>query len=225
MSMRSYGLALSVVRKELMTYQHNPDLNIANMKRAGAGWIFAVVTQYSGSRLTVNDGYNSVVVTLRSADKRVHAGILTTLRSTLLAGSMPAVAIKLQYNKLCRTASVWRPCDRSWRNPCIVLLERKRECHIPALQPSPEINWRDITDATKKYRAYLASRDWALKKLAVRERSGGHCERKCGRKATQVHHQTYINIYNEGLEDLLHVCGPCHAYLSGRTHSDPSARQ
>ena len=103
-------------------------------------------------------------------------------------------------------------------------LRRRLRQEARALQPSPEIRWQDLIDDIEKYKAYLASRDWVLKVNAVRERSGGYCERRCGNKATQVHHQTYIRLYNERLEDLLHVCGPCHAYLSGKIHTDPTTR-
>ena len=71
----------------------------------------------------------------------------------------------------------------------------------------------------------MASRDWAIKKQAVRERSGGLCERGCGNPAAQVHHQTYANLYREPLEDLLHVCRPCHEFLSGETDVDPVTTQ
>lgn len=70
------------------------------------------------------------------------------------------------------------------------------------------------------YGTYLASREWALKKAAVRERSGGLCE-NCGRAATQTHHKTYDRLYNERLDDLMDVCRPCHAFFSGQAHVDP----
>ena len=74
------------------------------------------------------------------------------------------------------------------------------------------------------YQRYLASREWALLKKKVRERSGGLCER--GHvdpvKATAVHHLTYERIGQEWLEDLLHVCDACHTFLSGDTDFDPA---
>lgn len=76
---------------------------------------------------------------------------------------------------------------------------------------------------TFDYQEYLASRDWALLKNQVRERSGGTCER-CHRAPHQsTHHLTYARIGHELLEDLLGVCGPCHEYLSGKLHDDPAA--
>ena len=74
------------------------------------------------------------------------------------------------------------------------------------------------------YGVYMASREWALKKRAVRERSGGICERCKKAPATQVHHLTYERLYRELLSDLLHVCRPCHEYESAVTDYDPAVQ-
>jgi hypothetical protein len=74
----------------------------------------------------------------------------------------------------------------------------------------------------EKYHVYLASREWALKKEAVKDRSGGICERCMNNKSEAVHHLSYQHIYDEPLEDLLDVCGACHEYLSGKSNIDPS---
>lgn len=77
----------------------------------------------------------------------------------------------------------------------------------------PEIDWKDLKIGQEKYHAYLASREWATKRLAVIERACGDCE-KCGiRKIRSVHHQTYIRLYNEKLEDLLGLCDECHSKI------------
>ena len=75
-----------------------------------------------------------------------------------------------------------------------------------------------------KYPQYLASREWALKREAVRKRSGNKCER-C-KKAPQdaVHHLTYERVGNEHLEDLQAICDPCHEFLSGKSDYDPAYR-
>ena len=72
-----------------------------------------------------------------------------------------------------------------------------------------------------KYHAYLASREWGLKKRAVRERCAGRCERCRMRRMTAVHHLTYAHVGNEPLEELLGVCEPCHDYLGGNRDTDP----
>jgi hypothetical protein len=78
------------------------------------------------------------------------------------------------------------------------------------------------------YQRYLASREWAVLKRMVRERSYGACER-CGAgrldpnesNIAAVHHLTYERIGHELLEDLLGVCAGCHAWLSGLSDIDP----
>lgn len=81
--------------------------------------------------------------------------------------------------------------------------------------------WQDMPNGREKYQAYLASREWAILKTAVRERSGGTCERCKHDEATECHHQTYDRIYCERLEDLLDVCGPCHRFVSNKSKEDP----
>jgi hypothetical protein len=71
------------------------------------------------------------------------------------------------------------------------------------------------------YQEYLASREWALLREAVRERSGDKCER-CGGPQQAVHHLTYERIGHEELTDLQAVCNPCHEYLSAKTDIDPT---
>ncbi|HEY6363176.1 MAG TPA: hypothetical protein VI585_00155 [Candidatus Binatia bacterium] len=71
------------------------------------------------------------------------------------------------------------------------------------------------------YKRYLASREWAQRKEAVRKRSGGFCERCLWGDYEATHHLTYANIGNEPLEDLLGVCNACHEYLSAKSDHDP----
>lgn len=70
---------------------------------------------------------------------------------------------------------------------------------------------------------YYASREWAILKEQVRERSGGRCERCGNRPYEQTHHLTYERLGNELLEDLQGLCAPCHEYVSGKRHEDPLA--
>lgn len=72
-----------------------------------------------------------------------------------------------------------------------------------------------------KYQKYLASREWALKREAVRDRSEDWCEH-CGAERQQaVHHVTYERLYNEPLTDLMAVCNPCHEWLSAKRSVNP----
>jgi hypothetical protein len=74
-----------------------------------------------------------------------------------------------------------------------------------------------------EYQRYLASREWAVLKEAVRQRSKGVCERCHFNKHEQTHHLTYERIGREVIDDLLGVCSICHEYLSGKTNLDPVA--
>ena len=72
-----------------------------------------------------------------------------------------------------------------------------------------------------EYHTYLASREWALLKLAVRMRSGGRCERCYFGSAAQVHHETYERIGHEDVNDLMDLGDGCHEFLSGKRDGDP----
>ena len=72
-----------------------------------------------------------------------------------------------------------------------------------------------------EYKTYLASREWALLKRRLRERSSDRCERCRHRPYQQTHHVTYERIGHEHLTDLLAVCSPCHEFLSARRDDDP----
>jgi hypothetical protein len=73
-----------------------------------------------------------------------------------------------------------------------------------------------------EYQKYLASREWAVLKRQVRERSRGKCERCHRRPHEQTHHLTYERLGAELLEDLQGLCETCHEYVSGRRHVDPA---
>jgi hypothetical protein len=82
-------------------------------------------------------------------------------------------------------------------------------------------DWKEMADGNEKRQHYYASREWALLREAIKERSGGTCERCRRVDGEQVHHLHYATLYRERLEDLQHVCRPCHAFLSGKSHDDP----
>ena len=83
-------------------------------------------------------------------------------------------------------------------------------------------DWRNIADDREKYNAYLCSREWSVKKEAVKERCGGICERCGALPVGHVHHLTYSRKYNEELEDLQGRCKPCHEFEHGKSDFDPS---
>jgi hypothetical protein len=79
-----------------------------------------------------------------------------------------------------------------------------------------------VISAPIPYKQYLASREWMLKREAVRHRSGNKCERCKTGPQDAVHHLTYERVGNELLEDLQAICDPCHKFLSAKSHFDPA---
>ena len=71
-------------------------------------------------------------------------------------------------------------------------------------------------EARERYRRYLQSDAWKTKRKAVLQASGFRC-RRCGAPATEVHHETYKRIYNEGMSDLTALCSNCHEAAHTRT--------
>jgi len=85
------------------------------------------------------------------------------------------------------------------------------------------LDWKSLPNGTKKRHAYYASREWALKRNAVRTRANGKCERCGSDESCQVHHLSYQHLYNEPLEELQLVCENCHQFESGKSDVDPAA--
>ena len=59
------------------------------------------------------------------------------------------------------------------------------------------------------YKRYLASDEWKAKRNTILKMAGYRC-RICGKRATQVHHETYRRVFNEKLTDLTALCNLCH---------------
>ena len=70
--------------------------------------------------------------------------------------------------------------------------------------------------ARAKYQKYLQSDMWQQKRASVLKLAGYTC-RRCGARATEVHHETYKRLYKERLSDLTALCGPCHR----KAHTKP----
>jgi hypothetical protein len=60
------------------------------------------------------------------------------------------------------------------------------------------------------YPSYLKTDKWANIRDKIMARAGGVCEGCLERPATQVHHATYNNIYDELAFQLVALCRPCH---------------
>jgi len=66
------------------------------------------------------------------------------------------------------------------------------------------------------YHWYLASPYWKVRRRAALKRANYLCQNNCGQRATQVHHLTYIGVFNESPDDLVALCDRCHADLPTR---------
>ena len=64
--------------------------------------------------------------------------------------------------------------------------------------------------ASEKYRQYLESNAWQIKRILVLSQVDC-CEGcLCDDEPLQVHHLTYERIYQEELSDLMALCDRCH---------------
>src|SRR6187399_197127 len=62
---------------------------------------------------------------------------------------------------------------------------------------------------------YLKSEAWQRKRYVVLKRDNWTC-RKCGGKATDVHHERYARkIGTEPIKWLIAICRPCHVAIHG----------
>lgn len=66
------------------------------------------------------------------------------------------------------------------------------------------------TEKYQKYKTYLTSDTWKLKRKTVFAARGRKCERCPSTKVLQIHHKNYDSLYNERLEDLEILCLVCH---------------
>lgn len=62
----------------------------------------------------------------------------------------------------------------------------------------------------EKYRAYLLTAAWRTRRRLVLERARGVCEGCRCQDAAEVHHLSYIHIYQEFLFELVALCRDCH---------------
>ena len=70
------------------------------------------------------------------------------------------------------------------------------------------------------YDEYLQSTEWRARRQAVLERANFTCQ-GCGtRRATQVHHLTYVHAGHEMLWELVAICEPCHELCTHGVNSN-----
>jgi 5-methylcytosine-specific restriction endonuclease McrA len=76
----------------------------------------------------------------------------------------------------------------------------------------------------QQYIDYIHGPVWKAKRLQVLTRDKYICQVCKVAKASQVHHKTYIRLYQELLEDLISVCTPCHRLITKAHRSSPSLK-
>ncbi|WP_379093298.1 HNH endonuclease [Pedobacter sp. UC225_65] len=67
-----------------------------------------------------------------------------------------------------------------------------------------------------RYRQYLLSDEWKVKRKLVFERDSNTCQFCLVVPAVDVHHLHYKNKYDEPLEDLRSTCTHCHWLIHGK---------
>ena len=108
---------------------------------------------------------------------------------------------------------------KSLLNIGLKVLENKLIPKSPTNTREPNLQKQDGTTKELKsllwdfkrdnYHEYLQSKEWKQKRLRILRKAGFKC-RKCGKKATEVHHETYERIFNERDTDLTALCRTCH---------------
>src|SRR5262249_35274254 len=80
----------------------------------------------------------------------------------------------------------------------------------------PTVPYREPPGRQRQYRRYLGSAFWRERREHILKRANYTCE-KCGKRpAAEVHHLTYIRIYQELPSDLVALCKPCHNEIHWR---------
>jgi hypothetical protein len=75
------------------------------------------------------------------------------------------------------------------------------------------------------YGWYLGSAFWRERREHILNRANYTCE-KCGnRPATEVHHLTYVRVFNELPSDLVALCKQCHAEIHWRQPANDNQLQ
>lgn len=80
-------------------------------------------------------------------------------------------------------------------------------------------------ERSEEYQEYLQSEAWRKKRDRVMKRANFTCEGCGDARATEVHHLTYADIYNEFLWQLVAICRECHARFHDKNRQGNSAGQ
>jgi hypothetical protein len=75
---------------------------------------------------------------------------------------------------------------------------------------------RSALNLRAAYAWYLGSPSWQERREWILQRANNVCEKCKQRVATEVHHVTYIRVFNENPADLIALCRQCHAEIHWR---------
>ena len=68
------------------------------------------------------------------------------------------------------------------------------------------------------YKRYLHTKAWETKRKRIFKIKGTRCSR-CGRRATQVNHETYKRLFHEKIRDLEPICRNCNKQEKEERHA------
>jgi 5-methylcytosine-specific restriction endonuclease McrA len=84
---------------------------------------------------------------------------------------------------------------------------------------------RSTLNRVTAYGWYLGSAFWRERREHILQRANYTCE-KCGTQAaTEVHHLTYVRVFQELPSDLLALCRQCHAEIHWRQPANDNQLQ
>jgi hypothetical protein len=84
---------------------------------------------------------------------------------------------------------------------------------------------RSALNRVTAYGWYLGSAFWRERREHVLKRANYICE-KCGKRpAREVHHLTYLRVFNEFPSDLVALCRQCHAEIHWRQPANDNQLQ
>jgi 5-methylcytosine-specific restriction endonuclease McrA len=72
----------------------------------------------------------------------------------------------------------------------------------------------------ERYRAYLASPEWQIKRAAAFKKCCGICEDCKSSTATEIHHLTYERFKRELPGDIVALCHSCHVKADERQRTE-----
>ena len=84
---------------------------------------------------------------------------------------------------------------------------------------------RSALNRLTAYAWYLGSAFWRERREHILQRANYTCER-CGRQpAAEVHHLTYVRVFQELPADLVALCKQCHAEIHWRQPANDNELQ